>query len=68
MRPIRFALRAATTSILLTACDVAHASQGPGIAPGTASAMTQLLMAIVVYGTCAATVAAALVKRLMRDA
>lgn len=68
MRPIRFALHAAITSILLAACSAAHASQGPGIAPGTASAMTQLLMAIVVYGTCAATVAAALVKRLTRGA
>jgi hypothetical protein len=34
----------------------AFASQGPGIAPGTAGAMTQLGMAIIVYGGSAAIV------------
>ncbi len=36
----------------------AHASQGPGTSPGTASPSLQLTMAIVVYGLCAAALAA----------
>ena len=36
----------------------AHASQGPGVAPGTAGTFTQMAMAIAVYGLCAAAIAA----------
>ncbi len=41
---------AAALSLLGSA---ASASQGPGGGPGTASSMTQLAMAVIVYGTCA---------------
>lgn len=41
----------AATTMLMLACH-AHASQGPGTTPGTASAFTQMVMAIVVYGLC----------------
>jgi hypothetical protein len=50
-RLISFA--AANAALLSTP---AFASQGPGIAPGTAGAMTQLGMAIFVYGGSAAIV------------
>ena len=40
---------------------VALASQGPGTVPGTASGMTQLVMAIIVYGTSALMIAAGLI-------
>jgi len=39
----------------------ASASQGPGLSPGTASASLQLTMAIVVYGLCAAAIAAGVI-------
>jgi hypothetical protein len=42
----------------------ALASQGPGGGPGTAGAITQLVMAILVYGASAAIVAAGLVGAL----
>jgi hypothetical protein len=42
----------------------AFASQGPGIAPGTAGAMTQLGMAIIVYGGSAAIIAIGLLRAL----
>ncbi len=38
-----------------------YASQGPGIAPGTAGASLQLTMAIAVYGLCAAAIAAGVI-------
>ena len=41
--------------------DAALASQGPGTGPGTASGLTQLAMAVVVYGTSALVVAAGLI-------
>ena len=41
--------------------DAALASQGPGTGPGTASGMTQLAMAIIVYGTSALVIAAGLI-------
>jgi hypothetical protein len=40
---------------------VALASQGPGTGPGTASPFTQLVMAIIVYGTSALVVGAGLI-------
>lgn len=51
----------AAASIILLAADTAFASQGPGIAPGNASPITQLAMAIVVYGASAVIVAAGLI-------
>ncbi len=51
---------ATTACGLLTAGD-AVASQGPGTLPGTASASTQMMMAIVVYGLCAAAIAAGVI-------
>ncbi|MBR1216971.1 hypothetical protein JQ557_03150 [Bradyrhizobium sp. U87765 SZCCT0131] len=39
----------------------ATAAQGPGLSPGTASPLTQQAMAIVVYGSAAALVAAGLI-------
>ena len=45
--------------ILLT--DAACASQGPGGGMGTASPLTQLVMAVIVYGTAGAIVVAGLI-------
>jgi hypothetical protein len=50
-------LIATMVTVLLTASD-AFASQGPGTLPGTVSASIQMMMAIVVYGLCAAAIAA----------
>lgn len=51
----------ATTVAALTSIGHAHASQGPGISPGTASASLQWTMAIAVYGLCAAAIAAGVI-------
>ena len=48
------------------ASDSALASQGPGTSAGTASSLTQLAMAILVYGACALVVGAALIGALRR--
>jgi hypothetical protein len=45
----------------LSGADAAFASQGPGAGPGTASSFTQLIMAIIVYGTSALVVGAGLI-------
>jgi hypothetical protein len=55
----------AATSIAL-ASNAALASQGPGTSAGTASSLTQLAMAIVVYGACALVVGAGLIGALRR--
>jgi hypothetical protein len=55
----------AATSIAL-ASDAALASQGPGTSAGTASSLTQLAMAIVVYGACALVVGAGLIGALRK--
>lgn len=44
--------------------DVAFAAQGPGTAAGSASSLTQSVMAIVVYGTSALVVGAGLIGAL----
>lgn len=49
-------LVANAATMLMFACD-AHASQGPGTMPGTASAVTQTAMTIVVYGLCGVAIA-----------
>ena len=45
----RIAFAAATLAAVLLAAGAALASQGPGGGPGTASDLTQLVMAIIVY-------------------
>lgn len=55
------AVASANAALLST---TAFASQGPGVAPGTAGATTQLGMAIVVYGGSAAIVVAGLIGTL----
>ena len=51
-------------SVTITAA--AFASQGPGTAPGTASAAAQLAMAIVIYGGAALIIAASLAVAIRR--
>jgi hypothetical protein len=60
--------RAVATAPLLALIDshAALASQGPGGSPGTASPSTQLVMAIVVYGSAALLLAAGLIGALKR--
>jgi len=57
--PIRAAFTV-TLSGSMMAADVALASQGPGGGMGTASHLTQVLMAVAVYGTSGMIVAAGL--------
>ncbi|QOZ30622.1 hypothetical protein [Bradyrhizobium sp. CCBAU 53421] len=54
-----FALGAAALTGSMISVDVALASQGPGGGMGTASPLTQMLMALAVYGTAAVIVVAA---------
>lgn len=44
---------AANAATMLLFAGHACASQGPGTTPGTASAFTQMAMAVIVYGLCA---------------
>jgi hypothetical protein len=62
-RALRISRLAITASVLLGASS-ALASQGPGAAGGTASPLTQLVMAILVYGASAAIVGAGLIGAL----
>jgi hypothetical protein len=55
-----FALSLMPAAAILSA-NAALASQGPGGGPGTASPFTQLIMAIIVYGTSALVVGAGLI-------
>jgi len=55
-----FALSLMPAAAVLCA-NAALASQGPGTGPGTASPLTQLIMAIIVYGTSALLVGAGLI-------
>jgi hypothetical protein len=50
-----------TSAAVLLSVSAALASQGPGGGPGTASPFTQLVMAIIVYGTSALVVGAGLI-------
>ena len=56
----RFAF-AATATVAGLLWANAFASQGPGGGPGTASSFTQLVMAIIVYGTSALVIGAGLI-------
>jgi hypothetical protein len=47
--------------------DVASASQGPGVAAGAASHLTQTIMAILVYGASALVVGTGLIGALRRQ-
>jgi hypothetical protein len=60
-RIARIALGAAPMAVCLSFANLALASQGPGGGPGTASQLTQLAMAILVYGTSALLVGAGLI-------
>jgi hypothetical protein len=57
---------AAASLLFLISAPIALASQGPGGGPGTASASTQLVMAIVIYGGAALLLAAGLIGLLKR--
>jgi hypothetical protein len=66
MTPFRFTPRIsriafATVAAVLLPAGAALASQGPGGGPGTASDLTQLVMAIIVYGTSALVVGVGLI-------
>jgi hypothetical protein len=57
----RFAFAATSTVAGLLWANVAFASQGPGVSPGTASKFTQVMMALIVYGISAVVVGAGLI-------
>jgi hypothetical protein len=56
----------ATAGSVLLGASSALASQGPGVGGGTASPLTQLVMAILVYGASALIVGAGLIGALRR--
>jgi hypothetical protein len=60
-RLARIAFGAASMLACLSFAGAALASQGPGGGPGTASPLTQIAMAIIVYGTSALVVGAGLI-------
>jgi hypothetical protein len=47
--------------------NAALASQGPGVAAGTASSLTQTMMAILIYGASVLVVATGLIRALGRQ-
>ncbi len=63
-RIARFAFAVASAALALLPASQAFASQGPGGRQGAASAMTQLAMAIIVYGTSAVVIAFGLIGAL----
>jgi hypothetical protein len=64
LRMLTIVIACASASIVLLVARAACASQGPGIAPGTAGPMTQLAMAILIYGASAVVVAVGLIGAL----
>ncbi len=60
-RTSRLAFAAISAVAGLLWANAAFASQGPGGGPGTASSFTQVIMAIIVYGTSALVVGAGLI-------
>jgi hypothetical protein len=65
----RYRRRATAAAALMAAfmtLDTALASQGPGTGPGTAGPATQLVVAVLVYGSSAAIVVAAMIGMWMR--
>jgi hypothetical protein len=63
-RIARFAFAATSTVAALSWADAAFASQGPGGGLGTAGHLTQLAMAVIVYGTSALVVGTGLIGAL----
>lgn len=63
---MRQRIAALTLGIASVAADAALASQGPGTSAGTASSLTQLAMAILVYGASALIVGAGLIGALRK--
>jgi hypothetical protein len=59
-------LRAAIAAAMLLPAASAFASQGPGGGMGTASSLTQVAMAVLVYGASALIVGAGLISALRR--
>ena len=57
---------ALTPAAALLFADAALASQGPGGGPGSASPFTQLIMAIVVYGSLALLIGTGLIGAVRR--
>jgi hypothetical protein len=62
----RFAAGATAAVAALSCAAEALASQGPGVATGTASHFTQLAMAIIVWGTSALVVGIGLIGAMRR--
>jgi len=60
-RTFRFALVVASAAAGVCWVDPVFASQGPGTGPGTAGSLTQLAMAVMVYGISALVIAAGLI-------
>jgi hypothetical protein len=60
-RVSRFAFAAISAVAGVLWANAAFASQGPGVSPGTASNLTQVMMAIIVYGTSALVAGAGLI-------
>ena len=65
-RILRFTLTTASMIAGALSAHAAFASQGPGGGPGTASALTQLVVAILVYGASALVVGAGLIGAVRR--
>ena len=63
---MRQRIGALTLGIALIAADAALASQGPGTSAGTAGSLTQLAMAILVYGASALIVGVGLIGALRK--
>lgn len=57
----RLPIAATTLAALALAATAALASQGPGTSAGTANGVIQTAMAVVIYGSCAAVIAAGLI-------
>jgi hypothetical protein len=57
----RVAFAAATTAACMAFAEAAFAAQGPGTNAGTAGSLTQIVMAIIVYGASALVIAAGLI-------
>jgi hypothetical protein len=69
--PVLRALAALNTTLRVSliswlAPGAAHAAQGPGVVPGTAGSLLETAMAVVVYGSCVATVMVAMVLKVTR--
>ncbi len=57
----RLSIVATMLAVIAFGATAALASQGPGTTGGTASGFTQIAMGVVVYGLCAAVIAAGLI-------